>query len=294
MWDTSSGTRTITSHLIGGDGSIGAASPVLSGPADDTTFPGIVDGIGATALTGSFTDYWTTDLQVRSGGQVSTEVAAPRWCGGEGLTYNLCTLLDETRMARTTELGRDPETGEGPSGGTILVSSLTDGSTISELGPFSDLSMMLGSGTPDKVLIVTTPAQSADDPTVPSTVLRLDVSDGLTAKLGDSPAGWVPLCPIGADSVLGFTSEGTASSAAVVGPAQVAAVTWDEQDSVVGCSADGRFLYLQRIPQPPTEEVEDSEPPNPPTALERIALADGTGSEVLTLAPGEVAGPVTR
>ena len=23
------------------------------------------------------------------------EVAAPRWCGGEGLTYNLCTLLDE-------------------------------------------------------------------------------------------------------------------------------------------------------------------------------------------------------
>ena len=91
-------------------------------------------------------------------------MAAPRWCGGEGLTYNLCTLLDETRVARTTELGRDPETGEGPSEGTILVSSLTDGSTISELGPFADLSMMLGTGSPDEVLIVTTPAQSADDP----------------------------------------------------------------------------------------------------------------------------------
>ncbi len=294
LWDTSAGTRTVTSHPIGDDGAVGAAAPVLSGPADDTTFPGVVDGIGATALTGSFTDYWTTDLQVRSGDQVSAEVAAPRWCGGDGPTQNLCTLLDETRIARTTELGRDPETGEGPSEGTILVSSLADGSTISELGPFADLSMMLGTSSPDKVLIVTTPAQSADNPSVPSTVLSLDVSDGLTKALGDSPAGWVPLCPIGAESVLGFTSEGTQSSAAVVGPAQVADVTWDEQDSVVGCSADGGYLYLQRIPQPPTEEVEDTEPPNPPTAVERVALADGSRSEVLTLAPGEIAGPVTR
>ena len=174
------------------------------------------------------------------------------------------------------------------------MSSLTDGSTISELGPFADLSMMLGTGSPDEVLIVTTPAQSAEAPSVPSAVLRLDVSDGLTKELGDSPAGWVPLCPIGADSVLGYTSEGTESSAAVVGPAKVAAVTWDEQDSVVGCSADGLFLYLQRIPQPPTEETEDTEPPNPSTALERISLADGSRTEVLTLAPGEIAGPVTR
>jgi hypothetical protein len=51
---------------------------------------------------------------------------------------------------------------------------------------------------------------------------------------------------------------------------------------------------VQRIPQPPTEEVEDTEPPNPSTALERISLADGSRSSVLTLAPGEVAGPVTR
>lgn len=294
QWDTSAGTRTITSHPIGSDGAIGAAAPVLSGPADDTSFPGVVDGIGPTALTGSYTDFWTTDLQVRSGGQVSAEVAAPRWCGGEGLTYNLCTLLDETRVARSTELGRDPETGEGPAEGTILVSSLTDGSTVSELGPFADLSMMLGTASPDEVLIVTTAAQSADDPSVPSTVLGLGISDGLTTELGDSPAGWVPLCPIGTDSVLGFTSEGATSSAAVVGPATVAAVTWDEQDLIVGCSADGLFLYVQRIPQPPTEETEDTEPPNPSTALERISMADGSRAEVLTLAPGEIAGPVTR
>jgi hypothetical protein len=294
QWDTSAGTRTITSHPIGADGAIGAAAPVLSGPADDTSFPGVVDGIGPTALTGSYTDFWTTDLQVRSGGQVSAEVAAPRWCGGEGLTYNLCTLLDENRVARSTELGRDPGTGEGPAEGTILVSSLTDGSTVSELGPFADLSMMLGTASPDQVLIVTTATQSADDPSVPSTVLGLDISDGLTTELGDSPAGWVPLCPIGTDSVLGFTSEGATSSAAVVGPATVAAVTWDEQDSIVGCSADGLFLYVQQIPQPPTEETEDTEPPNPSTALERISMADGSRAEVLTLAPGEIAGPVTR
>jgi hypothetical protein len=125
-------------------------------------------------------------------------------------------------------------------------------------------------------------------------VYRLDVSDGLTKELGGSPTGWVPLCPIGAASVLGFTSEGAAYSAAVVGSATVGAVTWDQQDLVAGCSADGQFLYLQRIPQPPTEETEDTEPPNPATALERISLADGTRSEVLTLAPGEIAGPVTR
>jgi len=294
VWDMDAGARTISGHPIGADGSIGAATPLLSGPADDTSFPGVVDGVGPLALSGSFTDYWTTDLQVRSAGQVTAEVAGPRWCGGEGLAYNVCTLLDDTRLARTTDLGRDPETGAGPTEGSIIVSSLADGATIAEFGPFPGLSMMLGTGAPDEVLIVTTPAQSAEDPSVPSTVLRLDLTDGTTTEMGISPAGWVPLCPIGADSVLGFPAEDLAGSAVVVGPAQVADITWDQQDSVVGCSADGRFLYLQRIPQPPTEEVEDTEPPNPSTALERISLADGARSEVLVLPPGVVAGPVTR
>ena len=291
--DTTAGTLTITGHPISGDGSLGAAAVLLAEPADDATYPFVVDGLGATTLTGTFTDYWTTDLQVRADGQVTGEVAAPRWCGGEGLSYNPCALLDSTRLARTTELGRDPETGDGPSEGSVLVSSLVDGSTLAEFGPFADLSMMLGTGSPDEVLIVTTPAQSAEDPDVPSTVLRMDATDGSTSEIGVSPPGWAPVCPIGEDSVLGFTTQDT-STASVVGTAQVAAIVWEQQDSVVGCSADGRFLYVQRIPQPPTEEMEDTEPPNPSTALERITLADGSRSEVLVVPPGEIAAPITR
>ena len=134
---------------------------------------------------------------------------------------------------------------------------------------------------------MTTPAQSAEDPSVPSTVLRLDVTDGT-----DQPSSATPR-PAGCRCARSARTPSWASpprartsSAAVVGPAQVAAVTWDEQDSVVGCSADGRFLYVQRIPQPPTEETEDTEPPNPSTALERITLADGSRTEVLALDPG--------
>jgi hypothetical protein len=292
--DTTAGTVTIMSHPIGADGSIGSAAELLTEPADDTSFPAVIDGVGGSTLTGRFTDYWTTDVQVRSSGAVTAEAAAPRWCGGEGLSYNVCTLLDPTRVARTTDLGRDPTTGEGPGEGSILVSSLADGSTLSEFGPVADLVFMLGTIAPDEVLVVTSPAQSGEAPSAPSAVMRMSLADGTTTSVGDSPAGWVPLCTIGVDSVLGFTSEGTDSTAAVIGPAKVAAITWEGQDSVVGCSADGRFLYLQRIPQPPTEEVEDTEPPNPSTALERISLADGARSEVLVLSPGEIAGPVTR
>ncbi len=291
--DTSAGTRTITGYQVGADGSVGPAAELLSGPADDTTFPAVVDGVGATALTGDFSDYWTTDVAVHSGAEVTSEVPAPRWCGGEGLTYNVCTLLDGSRLARTSDLGRDPETGEGPSEGSITVSSLTDGATVAEFGPFTDLSMMLGTGSPDEVVIVTTPAQSADAG-VASTVLRLDLTDGTTTEIGVSPAGWAPLCTIGSDSVLGYPTDDATSSAVVVGPAKVGDVTWDQRDSIVGCSADGQFLYVQRIPQPPTEDVEDEEAPNPPTAVERIALADGSRSPVLTLDAGVVAGPVTR
>ena len=293
VMDTTAGTVTITSHPVNADGSIGDATELLTGDATDTGFPAVVDGIGPTTLTGSFTDFWTTDLQTRAAGSVTGEVPAPTWCGGEGLRSNQCTLLDAMRVARTTDLGRDPETGEGPSEGSILVSSLSDGSTLDELGPFADLTTMYGTDSADSVLIVTTPAQSADSPSAASTVLRLDLTDGTTAEVGTSPTGWVPLCPMGTDSVLGYTDDQT-PTAAVVGPAKVGAVTWDEQDSIVGCSADGLFLYVQRIPQPPTEETEDTEPPNPSTALERISMADGSRAEVLTLAPGEIAGPVTR
>jgi hypothetical protein len=94
--------------------------------------------------------------------------------------------------------------------------------------------------------------------------------------------------------VLGFTSDDSSSTALVVGPAQVAQVTWEQQDSVVGCSADGQSLYLQRIPQSPTEDVEDTEPPNPGTPVERTSLVDGSRGQVLVLPAGQYAGPMTR
>ncbi len=291
-WDNDAGTLTIDAYPIQADGTLGRASTVLSEPAADTDFPGIVDGLGAVTVTGTFADYWTSAVQVYESGTVRDEFAADQWCGGEGLTYSACAVLDDQRLARTTELGNDPLTGEGPTEGSVLVSSLTDGATLAELGPFPDLNMMMGTGSADEVLLVTRPVDIEAQEGAPAQVLRLDVGDGSTTPVGTSPAGWAPLCPIGADSVLGFTTQ-EAPTAVVVGSSTIADIGWAEADSVVGCSADGRYLYLQRIPQPPTGE-NDTEPANPPTTLERITLSDGSRSDVLTLPPGQYAGPITR
>ena len=282
---------TVQSHPISTDGAVGAAERILSEPGDDQTFPALIDGVAELALTGTFENYWTTVLQVREGSAVITEVAAARWCGGEGLSYAACVLLDETRMARTTELGRDPMTGDGPDEGSILVSALSDGQTLAEYGPIADLSTILGTASPDEVIVVTAPPGDGDEASV-STVLRMDLTDGTTAQVGTSPEGWGPLCPIGADSVLGYTTRDTSngeaidtvSTTAVVGPATVAEVTWEIQDAV-GCSADGRFLYLNPTTAPPTGE-NDNEAPNPPTTVQRIDLASGARDSVLVLEPG--------
>ncbi len=286
-WDTGAGTLTIQAHPVQSDGSLGEASTLLSEPAEDTDFPGIIDGVGPTVVTGTFADYWTTALQVYESGSVRNELSANDWCGGEGLTYSACSVLDEQRLARTTELGRDPISGQGPAEGSVLVSSLGDGSTAAEFGPFPDLNMMLGTGSADEVLLVTRPLDTESEQGQPADVLRLDVSDGSTTPVGTSPADWAPLCPIGADSVLGFSTQDT-QTAIVVGPSTVADISWSSEESVVGCSADGRFLYLQQNPQPPTEEYDDTEPANPPTAVDRITLADGSRTEVLTPAPRAV------
>lgn len=280
--DWGSDRHTITGQPINGDGSVGAATDVLSEDADETTFAGVVDGIGDLVLTGEFTEYWTTDVSVRRGADVVRQVAAPRWCGGEGLVYNVCVLLDDTRLARTSELG-----GEGAVKGAVIVTSLETGKDLSEFGPFADLAMILPTDSSDRIFLVT----AKDDG--PALVSVLDLTNGKTTEIGTSPDDWTPLCSIGSDSVLGFNSEGT-PTATVVGSAQAARFSWDADDSVAGCSADGRFVYVQRIPQPPTDEVEDTEPPNPPTELDRIAVADGTRSQVLVLAPGLIAGPATR
>ena len=294
--DASAGTVTINSHPVAQDGSVGAGTKLLTGPADDTNFPSVLDGVGPIALTGSFTDYWTTDVQVRQGETLASEVAAPGWCGGEGLVYNVCVLIDAARIARTSQLGGEADAGNQPSDRTITVSSLTDASTVSELGPYPDLSFMLGTTTPGQVVIVTEPGWTVEGPGVPSTVRLLSVADGRTADIGQSPASWAPVCALGTDSVLGYTydAKGTTSTAAVVGPAKVAPISWPQEDSVVGCSADGRFLYLQHIPQPPTEQEQDTEPPNPQTGLDRVALADGSRTQALLLDPGVYAGPIGR
>ena len=64
-------TTTITAHPINVDGSLGLATEVLAGPADDTSYPGVIDGVGGNVVTGNFTNYWTTDVQLRSAGQVT-------------------------------------------------------------------------------------------------------------------------------------------------------------------------------------------------------------------------------
>ena len=294
---------TITGHPINGDGSVGPGTELLSQEASDEDFAAVIDGVGANALSANLTNYWSTELLLHADGQVASEVAAPDWCGGEGLTYTACTLLDETRVARTTPLGRDPVLGDGPEEGSILVSSLEDGSTLAEFGPFDDLSMVLGTASPDELILVTTPPGTLDGPSGPGSILRLDLTDASTTELGESPTGWVPLCPTGSDSVLGYTiSDGSTADGASVstpvvvgeGSGTLAEVSWSDEKSPVGCSADGRFLFLEQLPLPPDGTVEDREPANTSGVLERVTLSDGSRDQALVLDQGTFAGPVTR
>jgi hypothetical protein len=282
---------TITRYPILADGTVGEGSVLLTGPATDASFPGVVDGVGDAVLTGTFADYLTADLALRSAstGTVITQADGEQWCGGEGLTFKACVLLDDQRLARTSELGD-----AGGTDGTITISSLQDGSTMDELGPFPGLIMVLGTSDADTLMLVTAEGEPSDPPeNLPGKVLRLDVTSGQTTELGSYGADWAPLCAIGLDSVLGFTFTGT-PTAAVVGPAPVGTVQWSEDEDPVGCSADGAYLYVQHFPQPPGEDTQDTEPPNPPTTLDRLTLADGSRQSVLTLDPGIAAGPITR
>jgi hypothetical protein len=288
LWDTEGGQITIDHRALAPDGSVAAPTQLLQAPADDSELTWVLDGIGTTALTGTFVDNWTTQLQVRdaASGAAASTVAADRWCGGEGDVGSQCTMLDATRLARTTELGA-----EGVTEGSVIISSLQDGSTLAEYGPFAGLTRTLAGGTEGTLLML------ASDPAAASagggTILRLDTASGQTSELGAFPTAWEPLCALGTDSVLGFTLEGD-PTAVVVGPAQVSGVTWAQGETPLGCSTDGRFLYVQHVPQPPGEDQEDTEPPNPATTVDRIALADGSRASVLTVEPSVLAGPVTR
>lgn len=296
VWDDQVGLAT---HGIAADGSLGPPVELLSTPADERALPGVVDGLGPNGLIGIFDGAWTESLRRYEGSRPVAELAAPEWCGGEGLAYSLCVLLDDSRVARTTVLGGDPGDGEGPTASPIIVSSLTDGSTLAEYGPVADLVSIVGTQDPDQLMLVTSPFTGMED-SQPSTVLRMDLTDGTTTPVGTSAPGWAALCAIGSDSVLGFTivslpsdaGPRSASTASVVGPAEIADIGWDDQD-VLGCSADGRFLYLQRFPQPPSGELDD-EAPNPPTSVDRVTLADGRRDPVLVLNPGVQVAMITR
>ena len=284
-------TKPYQRHEIAADGSVGAGVAVFAGPASDTDYRAVVDGIGSTLVTGTFSDYWTTQIQVldTSTGQEAASIDAPQWCGGEGLLYNACALLDGTRIARTSDLG-----GEGLPESTIYVSSLETGETLSELGPFTGLFNIFGTSDPNTLLILTTDTPNQDPPEPrPGTVSRLDVATGEVTEIGAYPEGWAPLCPIGTDSILGYNLTGTPAPV-VVGTATIGAVTWPEADTPLGCSADGRFAYVQLYPQPPGEEQDDTEAPNPATTLDRIDLATGVREPVLVLQAGEWTEAITR
>jgi hypothetical protein len=280
---------TWTRYPILSDGTVGEGVEVLTGAVDDETFPAIVDGVGEAIATGTFEDYFTADIALRSGaGEVVSQVDVDQWCGGEGLGFTICVLLDDLRLARTSMLG-----GADTDGATLTVSSLRDGSTTDELGPFRGLFSVLGTEDADLVMLASSQGPQSDVPeNLAGTVQRLDLATGQLSEIGQSPADWAPLCALGTDAVLGFTV-GDVPTAVAVGDAQVGAVEWSEDEDPIGCSADGRFLYLQHFPQPPDSE-DDTEPPNPPTTLDRVTLADGTRESVLVLDPGVSAGPITR
>ena len=101
------------------------------------------------------------------------------------------------------------------------------------------------------------------------------------------------MCAIGSDSVLGYTTEGT-PTAVVVGAAAIGDVTWSEDESPVGCTSDGQFLFVQKVSQPPTGEEDDTDSPGAGTSVTRIALSDGSREQVLALEPGTYADLVTR
>lgn len=238
------------------DGSLGSAT--------DLSLEGnVVDGRGDAALTGVFEDVYSIRLDVRdaASGAVQYSVDAD-WCGGEGSEFRWCVLLDRTRVVRTSTLW------PGEPGGTVTISSMKDGADLEAFGEVSGLVGLVGSESADAVLL-----QIADAPmptaggdlagpsTRSGTTERMDLASGSVTQLGSYPQAFTPLCAVGLDSLLGYTSPtaGTAEQGAftltMVGPASIspalsgAAVGIWPTDPPRGCSADGRFAYAPTASQ---------------------------------------------
>lgn len=285
-----SGTNTLKRYPIAADGSLGTPVVVLEGPGTDSSFPAVIDSRAGTVLTGSMTDYWSTNLQRRNldGAELSA-LAVDSWCGGEGAASALCVLVDDDHVARTTSIG--PELGEGK----VIVASLADGSQVAEYGPFPGFTNMLPTTTPGQLLLATTTNKEDEgNPNVPGTIVALTTSTGQTTDVAEFPESWLPLCAVGTDGVLGQRQTKSGLELVGVGSATVGdGVKLSADDSLVGCSADGAFVYVQNILQPPTGENDD-EPAGGDTAVERISVADGTRTTVATVPQGEWVGPIAR
>ncbi len=283
-------TKTITRYPIAADGTLGAGVELLTGDASFEEFPAVVDGVGDVVATGVFSDYWTTKITVRDAatGAEKSSVKTEQWCGGEGLTYNPCVLVDGTRLLRTSTLGE-----EDAAPATLTLSSLTDGSEIKTLGPFEGLVTILGTIDPNVVLLTIADEPLGDPPEPkPGTLKSLDLTTGATTDIGTYDADWTPVCALGTGSALGYDAAGE-YVASVVGSATIGTLTFSDDDALTGCSNDGKFVYAQHIPTPPDGE-EDDEAPNPATTVDRITLADGTRESVKTLQPGIWVQLVTR
>jgi hypothetical protein len=266
-------------YPIGADGAVGAGAevPWESGPDAEATL--LLDALGPWALTRTIelplTDVSATlALQVRDvvSGEVLHALDVPGWCsGGDGASYP-CLLLDETRIVRTT-----PITGEHD--GTITISSIEDGRTLAEFGPFPALAGVNPTSSPDALNVVTSDGSGSA-----FRFLTLDTRTGVTNEIGTIPVGQAWLCRLGTDSVLTYTSTLTTIGPARVAPVEVPELT-GEGPGAEGCSADGAFLYV-RTGDPRAEAGE--------LVIDRVSLADGSRAAALTLTSREASIAVTR
>ncbi len=284
------GERVVVArHRIEASGEFGAPVTVYDGPGSLRSGPGVVDGRSPYVLLGWFSDDGVSrSLQVvaADNGEVLESVEADRWCGGEGRDGMACTLLDGRTIARTTPLAPGLHVPV-----SVLVSSLRDGSTVAEHGPFPGLQAVLGTGSPDHVVL-----QIADPPTGSATsdspaqapptgrMVDLDLATGRTTPIGRYDVGWSPLCvtvsgwrssdgaPEGM-SVVGVlrTGQGRDQQLSLLGlgPATVAPATWSAAQGFepTGCSADGRYVYLLAL-QPDDQG-------DPRAVIDRVTVADG-------------------
>lgn len=249
---------------------------------DDSKLSAVVDGRDPWVLTGFFEDYYTTRLDLREAatGKVLRTLDVDSWCGGEGGEHRACVLLDDDRLAHTPPLWY----GSGPA--SVTVSSLETGQAITQYGPYDGLIQVLGTDSPDHLILVLagkSVGAGVDEVPGPATVLGLDLTTSKTVEIGTSPAQWWAYCAITQGTALGVARDEGDWLLHTVGPAPIARTLVGANVGLpLGCSADGRYLYFAMAPE------------EGPETLERLSLADGTRSEVMTFIAPEGPASIIR